>query len=82
LITMTNKNIDLAEQVKNLSAASDSAGKLNTPAIAEKRKEMVKERKRCETLKGVVQGIIVGSGIDWASDEALRRLVLECGDDA
>ena len=28
----------------------------------------------------LLQGLIVGSGIDWASDDEMRRLVLSLGE--
>jgi len=39
------------------------------------------ERMKLEMVKGVVQGVIVGSGVDWAADDQLRELVLACGED-
>ncbi|KAK9238026.1 hypothetical protein V1525DRAFT_402220 [Lipomyces kononenkoae] len=33
---------------------------------------------KIETLKPVVLGIILGSGLDWASHEDLREIVLDC----
>lgn len=34
-------------------------------------------RRRWRTMKSVVAAIIVGSGIDWARDSVLKRLVLD-----
>ena len=31
-------------------------------------------------LSRLFQGLIVGSGIDWASDDEMRRLVLSLGE--
>ncbi|KAK6543935.1 hypothetical protein TWF694_000653 [Orbilia ellipsospora] len=82
LITLTNTNRELAERVRQLAAANEFTESITTnERVAEKKAEMMKEQRRCQTLKGVVQGIIVGSGINWAEDETLSRLVLECGDD-
>jgi len=39
------------------------------------------EKRKLEMVKGVVQGVIVGSGIDWAADDQLREIVLACGED-
>jgi len=82
LINVTNKNVELAGRLKQLTAANEFAESINTPRVSDKKAEMARERRRCETLKGVVQGIIIGSGINWAEDERLMRLVMECGDDS
>lgn len=34
-------------------------------------------RQRWRIMKGTVSGVIAGSGVDWASDETLRELVLD-----
>ncbi|KAF2263709.1 hypothetical protein CC78DRAFT_581088 [Lojkania enalia] len=34
-------------------------------------------RRRMKTLKGILSGMIVGSGLDWAADETLRELVMD-----
>ncbi|KAJ6263314.1 hypothetical protein Dda_1877 [Drechslerella dactyloides] len=82
LIKHTNSNKDLAERVRQLAAAHEFTESITSNvAVLAKKAEMAKEQRRCETLKGVVQGIIVGSGVNWSEDSTLRRLVLECGDD-
>ncbi|EPS40281.1 hypothetical protein H072_5911 [Dactylellina haptotyla CBS 200.50] len=82
LIKHTNTNRELAERVRQLSAANEFTESITgNERVVAKKAEMMKEQRRCQTLKGVVQGIIVGSGVNWAEDETLRRLVLECGDD-
>ena len=35
---------------------------------------------RWEVVRNVVQAVVVASGVDWVRDEALRGLVLECGE--
>jgi Centromere protein H (CENP-H) len=37
-------------------------------------------RRQYRFIKGVVGGVIAGSGIDWARDEQLRDLVLDAED--
>ncbi|KAF3924839.1 hypothetical protein ABW21_db0203885 [Orbilia brochopaga] len=82
LIKHTNINKDLAERVRQLSAAHEFTDSITSNvAVLAKKAEMEKEQRRCQTLKGVVQGIIVGSGVNWSEDATLRKLVLECGDD-
>ncbi|EWC46947.1 hypothetical protein DRE_03709 [Drechslerella stenobrocha 248] len=81
LIAHTDRNKDLAEQLRQLSAANEFTEAITTnEAVIAKKAKLATEQRRCETLKGVVQGIIVGSGVNWSEDEALQRLVLECGD--
>ncbi|KAK6341146.1 hypothetical protein TWF696_008233 [Orbilia brochopaga] len=82
LIKHTNSNKDLAERVRQLSAAHEFTQSITSnTAVLAKKADMAKQQRRCETLKGVVQGVIVGSGVNWSEDAALRKLVLECGDD-
>jgi len=44
-------------------------------------KEAKESRRRMRNLKGILSGMIVGSGIDWAEDEVLRGLVMDDEDD-
>lgn len=44
-------------------------------------KEVKEARRRMRNLKGILSGMIVGSGIDWAEDEVLRELVMDDEDD-
>ncbi|KAK5015755.1 centromere protein H (CENP-H)-domain-containing protein [Cryomyces antarcticus] len=39
--------------------------------------ELKTARNRWRVMKGVVSGVIVGSGVDWARDEGLRELVMD-----
>jgi len=36
---------------------------------------------KVRVLRGVVMRIVVGSGIDWWSDERWRDLVIKCGEE-
>lgn len=45
--------------------------------IDEMEREVRKSRQRWRLMKGVASGVVAGSGMDWASDEKLRALVLE-----
>lgn len=44
-------------------------------------KEAKNARKTVRLLKGVLSGMIVGSGVNWAEDEVLRELVMDDEDD-
>ncbi|KAB2576588.1 hypothetical protein BFW01_g2885 [Lasiodiplodia theobromae] len=49
--------------------------------LVEAERDAARARRRWRSMKGVVAGMVVGSGVDWAEDEALRELVLEDEDD-
>jgi len=40
-------------------------------------KEVKESRRRVRTLRGILSAMVVGSGINWAADEALTALVLD-----
>jgi hypothetical protein len=44
-------------------------------------REVKELRRKTKTLKGLVSGTIVGSGINWADDELLCELVLDDDED-
>ncbi|KAH7041917.1 centromere protein H (CENP-H)-domain-containing protein [Macrophomina phaseolina] len=50
-------------------------------ALLAAEKDVAAARRRWRTVKGVVAGVVVGSGVDWAADEGLRELVLEDEDE-
>lgn len=82
LTSLTNSNKSLAERLKQLSIENDISENITTnERLIAAKEEAARARRQCRTLKGVVQGIIAGSGINWSEDDALRELVLECGDD-
>ncbi|KAK6519597.1 hypothetical protein TWF281_003419 [Arthrobotrys megalospora] len=82
LTSLTTSNKSLAEQLKQLSTEKEITENITTnERLIATKEEATKAQRRCQTLKGVLQGIIAGSGINWAEDDALRELVLECGED-
>ncbi|KAK6501739.1 hypothetical protein TWF481_009566 [Arthrobotrys musiformis] len=82
LTTLTNANKSLAEQLKQLSVENEISENITTNGkLIAAKEEAGRAQRRCRTLKGVLQGVIAGSGINWAEDDALRELVLECGED-
>lgn len=44
-------------------------------------KDVKESRRRMRSLKGILSGMIVGSGINWAEDEVLRELVMDDEED-
>ncbi|KAF3090999.1 hypothetical protein TWF569_000986 [Orbilia oligospora] len=82
LTSLTKSNKSLAEQLKQLSLEHEISENITTnEKLIAAKEETMKAQRQCRTLKGVLQGIIAGSGVDWAEDDILRELVLECGDD-
>ncbi|KAK6348397.1 hypothetical protein TWF718_006193 [Orbilia javanica] len=82
LLSLTKSNESLAEQLKQLSIENEvSENNTTNERLIAAKGEAMKAQRQCRTLKGVLQGIIAGSGINWAEDDALRELVLECGED-
>lgn len=47
----------------------------------EARRKVREARRMWDVTRGVTQGVIVASGVDWSRDDDLRALVLACGDD-
>ena len=45
--------------------------------IEEMEQEVKGSRQRWRVMKGTASAVVAGSGVDWASDERLRGLVLE-----
>jgi hypothetical protein len=72
--------LELTERLKTQSIED-----LEDAQLREKVREVDKKtrasRRRTRTLKGILAGMIVGSGIHWAEDEELRDLVMEDEED-
>ncbi|KAK9465415.1 centromere protein H (CENP-H)-domain-containing protein [Lipomyces arxii] len=72
----TAEIIRLAERQKERqreSMTEDERQKLTTLKESIKRSS-----EKIRTLQAVILGIVLASGLDWASDENLRRIVLQC----
>jgi len=59
---------------------STSASATDNAAIQKLKQQIAKKVEKIDIVRNVFQGVIVGSGIDWASDEDMRRLVLSLGE--
>jgi hypothetical protein len=70
----------LAEELKSQSAKDIEDPNLRSEIDAVE-KELKGSRKRAKTLKGILSAMIVGSGINWAADEALCELVMDDEDE-
>ncbi|KAF3038720.1 hypothetical protein E8E11_003295 [Didymella keratinophila] len=86
-IVANQKNRQLSKTMLALAEAmkAQSAEDIEDPKLREQIKTVDKElkesRRRMKTLKGILSAMIVGSGINWAADESLTRLVLDDEDD-
>jgi hypothetical protein len=81
-LRVIQRNQELARQLLDLTAQESSwRDKIDDASLRTQMKEIESEyektRAKWDHMKGVLGGIIVGSGIDWARDETLRDLVLD-----
>jgi hypothetical protein len=72
--------LTLAEEMKAQSVQDIEDAQLRQRVDAVER-ELKDSRWRVKTLKGILAAMVVGSGINWAADEALTELVMEDEDD-
>ena len=83
---ISRKNIILTEQLLNLKQKLNekrAGGELNAEArgqINEINQQLQLSRRRWKVVKGVVSAMVVGSGVDWASDPKLIDMVLDLED--
>jgi hypothetical protein len=72
--------LSLAERLE-----AQSSKDVEEPQLRDKlsalEKEAKESRRRMRNLKGILSGMIVGSGIAWAEDDVLRELVIDDEDD-
>ncbi|KAK7205132.1 centromere protein H (CENP-H)-domain-containing protein [Myxozyma melibiosi] len=72
----TSQLISLIQEHKHRRAdiLSDDTQRL----IKSYREAVSVTEQKIETLKPVLLGLIMGSGLNWSTDESLREIVLEC----
>ena len=86
-IQLTERNAALAEELLRLTEAQQrrSRVEIEDPVIRSQVEELQGEvrrgRLKWRIIKSVVSAMVAGSGVDWASDETLRELVLDDEDD-
>ncbi|GME63510.1 uncharacterized protein LTHEOB_3920 [Neofusicoccum parvum] len=74
--------LSLAKPPASSVAAADEITDANLRAqLLEAEKDATAARRRWRSVKGVAAGVVVGSGVDWAGEEGLRRLVMEDEED-
>lgn len=75
-VSMTSELLELAEEAKR-----KKLGRMAGPAMEAEMKsaeEEVKDsRQKWKVIKGTASAVIVGSGVDWVGDPALRDVVLD-----
>lgn len=82
-IQATSENRDLVQSLLELTSNNNKTEKqdIDDPKLKEELEALDKanKQKRAEytTMKRIISAAIVGSGLDWASDETLLNLVLD-----
>lgn len=82
----TRRNVELAAEIMALVAqVKEKSGytrdERTQQEIQRMEGELKSSRQRWRIMKGIVSGVVAGSGVDWARDETLRDLVLDPEDD-
>ncbi|KAE8860456.1 hypothetical protein PTNB73_08066 [Pyrenophora teres f. teres] len=68
--------VALAEEMKKQSAQDIEDAQLRQ-RVEGVEKEVKESRRRVRTVRGMLSAMVVGSGINWAADEALTELVMD-----
>jgi len=71
--------LDLAEGIGRGSRPG-SGVLASHDAVRLEQDELAASRRRWRLIKGVAAGIVVGSGLDWVREGALRDMVLDGAD--
>ncbi|KAH8180104.1 centromere protein H (CENP-H) domain-containing protein [Sarocladium implicatum] len=86
-IRATRENVALASQVFDLAdqVKRKKGSRPNDPKILREIEKLEQDVKtsgqRWRVIKGVASGVVVGSGVDWARDDALCDIVLDPEDE-
>lgn len=79
-VTLTSELLSLAGELKEKKAVDMDDAAVAT-RLESLEAELKKSRRGWRLVKGVASGVVAGSGVDWASDETLRDMVLEPEDE-
>jgi len=76
------ENRGLMKQIQKLRDEKENVPSSSADnAVIQKLKQQIRLKvEKIDIVRNVFQGLIVGSGIDWASDDEMRRLVLSLGE--
>jgi hypothetical protein len=86
-LRVSRKNVTLAAQVFELAdeMKRKKSGRPDDPLVQEEIEKLERAVKtsgqRWRVIKGVASGVVVGSGINWARDDALCEIVLDPEDE-
>ena len=86
-IRATRENVALASQVFDLAdqVKRKKGSRPNDPKVLREIEKLEQDVKtsgqRWRVIKGVASGVVVGSGVDWARDDALCDIVLDPEDE-
>ena len=85
-VQINQKNQELARQLLELTREDDSwRDELEDGALkaqlAELEADQKKRKAKWDTMKNIASAVVVGSGVNWAENEALSDLVLDEMDD-
>ncbi|RPA85363.1 hypothetical protein BJ508DRAFT_412145 [Ascobolus immersus RN42] len=72
------ENRRMAERIRKLAKKVQGVEVEEDPEVREARR---REEWRLRVLRGVLGGLVVGSGVDWARDDELAEIVLACGEE-
>ncbi|EDO45608.1 predicted protein [Nematostella vectensis] len=81
-LAMKKRNRELMAKLKDLQRRQ-SQGEHNSSeveAIAKAKDGLNDSKRKLRVVGNIFQGLIVGSGINWAADDSLRQLMIELGE--
>lgn len=86
-IQSTNRNAELAQKLFKLVEAKKARADapIEDPMVRSEMEELKEElrgsRLKWRIIKSVVSAMVAGSGVDWARDDRLRKLVMDDEED-
>lgn len=85
-VQINQENQELVRQLLDLAGEDDSwRNELEDAGLkaqlAELEADQKKRRAKWDTMKNIASAVVVGSGVNWAENEALSNLVLDEMDD-
>ena len=74
-VQLTSELLSLVEEMRQLKPSKSSDPKMQDK-IKQSELELASSRQRWKVVKAVASGVVVGSGINWASERELEDVVL------
>ena len=75
-VELTSELLRVVDQVKQRKQTTSSDPKTRR-RLGEAERDLKTSRHRWKVVKGLVSGVVVGSGVNWAKDQELMDMVLE-----